>query len=630
MLKEIKEKIKFIKDSSSHMWANDSFSFYRFFIFVTSKKGQKRIWNFLYKLVRYFLRKLVGYKPKFDTDYAIWRHRNYPNAAKLEAFAHTAQTLAYQPKFSIIMPVYNTNAAFLDEAIKSVLNQVYTNWELCIADDASTSLETRNVLKEYESNAKIKIHYSNVNEHISLCSNKALTLATGEFVCFLDHDDLLAPHALFENAKLLNLNREAEIIYSDEDKINEHAKYEQPYFKPDWCPDSFLARNYLGHFVCIKSAIVKQIGGFRKGFEGAQDYDLWLRATEQTQKIFHIADVLYHWRMHSASTAVNEEAKPYAFNAGVKALEEALQRRQIKGKVSVISGLPGFYEIDYEVFNEGKVSVIIPTKNKEDLCEMALESIFSLTTYPNFEVILIDNNSDSSSFFAWVEKWKAKEPTRFIYVKDEGKFNFSRIMNAGAKMATGEYYLLLNNDTQVLNPEWMTKMVKQAQFKANGVIGSKLIFENNTIQHAGVIIGLGGIAGHTFVGFPRDASGYFHYLKCVNNYSALTAASCMVRKEVFLEVGGFNEELAVEFNDIDFCLKVKSKGYQNMYEPAAELYHFESISRGHPHKNKESFKQHVIDVNYFKNTWQHFIDHDPCYNKNLSLIFTDFRLNVKD
>ncbi len=630
MNQEVKDKIKFFKDSYAQMTANDSFSFYRFFIFVTSYKGQKRIWNFIYKVFRYIFRKLTGYTPKFDSDYAFWFDKNYPKESDRKHYSENSNKLLVQPKFSIVLPVYNTNPAYLKLAIESVKNQFYSNWELCIADDASTNSDTLDLLNSYKNEPKIKIHFSSQNQHISGCSNHALALSEGDFICFLDHDDELAPNALYENAVAINKNPDADILYSDEDKINENGFHEQAYFKPDWCPDSFLARNYFGHFVCIKKQLLTQIGEFRIGFEGAQDYDLLLRATEQAKQIIHIPNILYHWRMHPASTAVNEEAKPYAFNAGVKALEEALTRRQVKGSVSIIDGLPGFYHVNYHIEHYDKVSILMPTKNNEELCEVALQSIFNKTTYPNFEIILIDNNSDTESFFAWVKQWKEKEPERFKYVRDEGGFNFSRLMNVGSKLAIGKYLLLLNNDTEVIAPEWMENMVKMAQRKSIGVVGSKLIYPNETIQHAGVIIGLGGIAGHTFVGFPREASGYFHYLKCVNNYAAITAACCMVRKEIFDEVNGFNEALAVEFNDIDFCLKVKTKGYDNVYLPLVELYHYESISRGHPHKNKKAYQQHLNDVKYFESQWKHYIEHDPCYNPHLSLIFTDFRLNIKD
>ncbi len=631
MLKELREKYDHVIKSSSHMWANDSWSFYRFGIFITSYKGQKRIWNFAGKVIGYFFRKLFGIKKVRTEDYAEWMSVYFPDASQLHSFRHEQAGWEYRPKISILLPVYNPDENFLKAAIDSVIDQVYDNWELCIADDCSTTPFVNSLLNTYaKQDSRIKIIFRTENGHISATSNSALTLATGEFITLLDHDDLLAPEALFQNVKVLNENPDVDLIYSDEDKVDETGKHTDPHFKPDWCPDNFLGRNYFGHLVVIRKKLVDACAGFRVGFEGSQDYDLLLRVTELTNQIYHIPLVLYHWRMHAASTSVNETAKPYAFHSGVKALEEALQRRNISGTVKLINNLPGFYSIRYKIIHPGKVSVIIPTKNKPELCEVVINSIFSLTDYPDFEILLIDNNSDDPAFFEMVKKYERDEPARFRCIRDTGGFNFSRLMNFGAASAKGDYLLLLNNDTEVIHADWMTAMVEQAQFPDNGVIGARLLYQNNTIQHAGVIIGLGGIAGHTFVGFEKDAPGYFYFLKTINNYSALTAACCMVRKNCYDEIGGFDEELAVEFNDVDFCLRLKDRGYNNLYLPHVTLYHYESISRGHPHKTKASYQQHLRDVAFFKTRWQAFIDHDPCYSPHLSMIFTDFRLRIKD
>ena len=454
--------------------------------------------------------------------------------------------------------------------------------------------------------------------------------ATGEYVTLLDQDDLLTPDALFKNVKVLNKDQTVDLIYSDEDKVNEKGQRTDPHFKPDWCPDNFLSRNYLGHLLLLRKDILDQINGFRIGFEGSQDYDLMLRYTEHCKNIHHIPEVLYHWRMHDASTASNEEAKPYAFESGVKALEDALDRRGVKGKVALVENLPGFYSIRYEIENPGKVSVIIPSKNLADITNVAIESIFKLTDYPDFEVILISNNSDEQAFFDLAKKWKEKEPERFVFIEDNGSFNFSRLMNNGAKVATGEYLLLLNNDTEIIHADWMTGMVEQAQRESVGAVGVKLLYPNEAVQHAGVVIGLGGVAGHSFVNHKRTDPGYFYYLKSISNYSAVTAACLMVKRSVFEEVKGFDEGLAVEFNDVDFCLRVKELGLDNVYLPHVELFHYESISRGHPHKTRKSYNQSMKEVQFFSERWDKYIKNDPCYSKHLSLIFTDFRLRVRD
>ncbi len=630
MLKELREKFDHVIKSSSHMWANDSFSFYRFGIFITSYKGQKRIWNFAWKVIRYFFRKLFGIKKERTEDYKLWMDVWFPDHVQLEKYRAESLSFTNRPLISIILPVYNTPVKFLEQAVESVFNQAYDHWELCISDDCSTDKGIREFLEAIASRDKrIKVQHRETNGHIVANSNTALATASGEYIALLDHDDMLSSDALYHVVKVIN-ESDPDLIYSDEDKIDEQGKHTDPHFKPDWCPDNFLSRNYLGHLVVIRKSLVDKTGGFRDGFEGSQDYDLLLRVTELTTKIYHIPLVLYHWRMHSQSTSVNESAKPYAFNSGIRAIEDALKRRNIDGTVSLIENLPGFYSIRYRITDAGKVSVIIPTRNKHDLCEVVLQSVFKLTSYPDFEVILINNNSDEPQFFEFVKQWEQREPERFTCVTDNDPFNFSRLMNLGASVATGKYLLLLNNDTEVTHADWMSAMVEQCQFETTGAVGVKLLYQNNTVQHAGVIIGLGGIAGHTFVGYERHAPGYFYFLKCISNYSAVTAACVMVKKKHFKEAGGFDEALAVEFNDVDFCLKLCEMGYRNIYLPHVELYHYESVSRGHPHKTRKSYKQHLHDVALFKERWQSYIDHDPCYSPHLSMIFTDFRLRMKD
>ena len=406
MLKELKEKYDHVIKSSSHMWANGNFSFYRLGIFITSYKGQKRIWNFLWKVVRYIFRKIFGIKPDRTPDYDLWMKQWFPDRTALQQYRTLSKDFTYRPKVSILLPVYNPPAAFFRQAIESVISQVYDNWELCIADDHSTDPEIRDIILQYEnSDSRIRSVFRDSNGHISECSNSALAIATGEFIALLDHDDLLSADALYQVVNHLVNHPGCDLVYSDEDKVDENGKHTDPHFKPDWCPDNFLSRNYIGHLVVIRKTLVDKVGGFRKGFEGSQDYDLLLRVTELTDSIHHLPLVLYHWRMHEASTSVNEGAKLYAFDSGVRALEEALSRRNIKGSVSLIENLPGFYSIRYDVLKPGKVSVIIPTKNKHDLCEVAVGSVFQLTSWPDFEVILIDNNSDDPAFFSWVKTW---------------------------------------------------------------------------------------------------------------------------------------------------------------------------------------------------------------------------------
>lgn len=628
MLKKIKNKVCTSMGVSEKSWSKENWSFFRLFNFLTSKRGLKKLLALFRKIVKFILKKVFGIK--FPTPgYKRWLIINTPSKQQLNEFKIKSKDLKYRPKISIILPVYDPPEDYFKKAIESVINQVYTNWELCMSDDVSPNENIRTIIKQYaEKDERIRYVFREKNGHISAASNSAIEISTGEFIALLDHDDLLTPDALYENVLALNKNPDIDFIYSDEDKIDENGMLSDPHFKPDWCPNNLQSRNYICHFSVIKSSLVKEVGGFRLGYEGSQDFDLFLRITEKTNKIHHIPKILYHWRMHKASTAQNIESKPYTINAGIKALEDSLIRKNLTGKVSQIAALPGYYQIRYDIKEKKKVSIIIPSKNLADITEVCINSIFKFTSYPDYEIILINNNSDEDSFFNMVKRWEEKEPNRFRCINDNGNFNFSRLMNTAAKECSGDYLLLLNNDTEVTHADWMTAMVEYAQLENTGVVGVKLLYHNDTVQHAGVIIGMGGVAGHAFTAQSTDASGYFWYIQSPSNFSALTAACLMVTKEKFDLVGGFNEELSIEYNDIDFCLKLREKGFDNIYLPHVTLYHYESISRGHPHRSKESYNKHIKEVGIFKSKWQKYIDHDPCYSPHLSLLFSDFRINT--
>lgn len=628
MIKKIKKKVYNALGVSENSWDKENRSVYRLLKFVFSTRGQKRLWNLFWKIILYIFKKATGIN-FHERLYKRWMKKNFPTKNQLIVLSEKEKLFNYRPKISVVLPVYNPPEQYFKDCINSVINQVYTNWELCIADDVSPNPNIKKIILEFaEKDARIKYIFREENGHISASSNSAIEIATGDYIALLDHDDLLTPDALYENVLALNNDPEIDFLYSDEDKINEKEEHLDAHFKPDWCPDNFLCRNYICHFSVIKSSLIKEVGGFRIGLEGSQDYDIFLRVSELAKKIHHIPKILYHWRIHSESTALTMDTKPYATNAAIKALEDTLKRRNIKGSVTSIDRLAGFYSIKYDIEEQEKVSIIIPTKDKADLTDVCINSIFEITDYPNYEVILINNNSSESSFFEMTEKWLQKEPARFKVIDDNDDFNFSRLMNRAASNASGKYLLLLNNDTEVIQKNWMTEMVRHAQRKSIGAVGVKLLYKNESVQHAGVIIGLRGIAGHHFVGADKNDFGYFNYLQSINNFSAVTAACLMVRKSVFDEVGGFDEELAVEFNDVDFCLKLVEKGYYNIFTPYVTLYHYESISRGHPHKTKESYERHVRENKFFKNRWQKYIDNDPCYNKNLCLEYDDFRIKA--
>lgn len=532
-----------------------------------------------------------------------------------------------RPTLSVLMPVYNPPIEFFKRALDTILQQSYEYWELCLADDCSTDPAVKKVIEEYRKrDGRIKVVYRETNGHISAASNSAMEIAIGDFFVLMDQDDEIALDAFYWCVKTINEGHQVDMVYTDEDKIDEFGNHSEPHFKPDWSPDNLLSRNYLGHLTVFNADIFKEIGGWREGFEGSQDYDLVLRFSEKCRQIAHIPRVLYHWRIHSESAAGGEDAKPYAYTAAQKALTEALQRRGYEPNIGFLDGFRG-YSIRLALKNQdAKVSIIIPTKDKADILSVCIDSIFEKSTWQNFEVIVIDNNSSEKETFDLLDKWKAAEPDRFMSVRTEEPFNFSFLMNLGNKNASGEFLVLLNNDTEVISPDWMEAMMEHAQRPEVGVVGVKLLYPNDTIQHAGVIIGLGGAAGHVFVGDNRNGPGYFNYVNLLNNYCAVTAACVMIRTELFNEVEGFNENFAVEYNDVDFCLKVWDKGYRNLYVPHCELYHHESISRGHPHMTKESFERHKAEIQKLKNRWGNYIDYDPCYNPNLSLGAHDFRM----
>ena len=558
--------------------------------------------------------------------YNDWIKKKLDKDDLLSDYEAHEESMAFKPKISIIMPVYNAPIRYLKQAIESVINQVYPNWELCIADDCSTDKRVRKLLHVYSvKDQRIKVHYRSENGHISATSNDAFALTTGEFVLLMDHDDLITQHCLWEMVKALNEKPETDILYSDEDKIEERY-HKDAHFKPDWAPDHLLSRNYLGHVTVLRKSLMEKIGGFRLGFEGSQDYDLMLRATEQTTNIVHIPKVLYHWRIHQLSAAQGEDVKPYAYVAAKKALEEALVRRGLKGTVKYLTGLRG-YKIDYTVTRNDLVSIIIPTKDQTALLKNTIDSIIALTGYTNYEIIVLNNNSTSKEFYAWVDEYTKKYPQLIQVVEAHFPFNFSKLMNIGADLAKGKYLLLLNNDVEIIHADWLDIMVSYVQQKRIGAVGVKLLYPDDTVQHAGVVIGLGGIAGHSFVGAYKDDPGYFNYIQSVNNYAAVTAACLMCRKEVFDEVHGMDETFEVEYNDVDFCLKMMEAGYNNVYLPQVELYHYESATRGHPHQSKPSYERHLKEMKLFKDKWQHVIDHDPFYNPNLNMGAHDFSLN---
>ncbi|MBE9041711.1 glycosyltransferase [Oscillatoriales cyanobacterium LEGE 11467] len=561
--------------------------------------------------------------------YQQWTGMHAPRATDLRKMAQTIPTFDRQPTISIIMPVYNTPEKFLRDGIVSVLNQIYPYWELCIADDASTAEHIKPLLEEFSAkDDRIKVVFRTENGHISRASNSAIEVATGEYIALLDHDDLITPDALYEMVLLINQHPDADMIYSDEDKADENNNIMHPFFKPDWCPDSFLSRMYTCHFGMYRKSIIDEIGGFRVGYEGSQDYDLMLRFTEKTDNIYHVPRILYHWRIHAESTAAGEATvKTYAYEAAKKAILEALQRRGEPGEILDVPGFFGNYIVRYEIAEPKRVSIIIPTRDLPRMLDRCLESIFTRTTYANYEVIVVDNGSVEPETQAVFDRWGQQEPDRFKCIPLDIPFNYPKLNNFGVENATGDYILLLNNDTEVVTPDWLEAMVEQAQRSSIGAVGGLLLYDDDRIQHAGVIMGIGGIAGHSHRMFPKDTPGYVCQVKTVANYSAVTGACLMCRRDVFEEVGGLDESLVVAYNDVDFCLKLVDRGYRNIYLPHVVLYHYESKSRGYedtPEKLARQAKEGAVICQ----RWRKYVENDPCYNPHLTKGLEDYSINL--
>lgn len=529
------------------------------------------------------------------------------------------------PCFSIAVPLYQTKEKYLREMIESVQAQTYTNWELCLADGSGREHSLQPVVGEYIAKDKrIKYCLLDSNEGIAGNTNEALKMADGDFVVLTDHDDLLSPEALYQCAKAVQKEPQTDVIYSDEDKVDMSGKkFFEPHFKSDYNIDLLCTMNYICHLFVVRKDVMERAGLFESCYDGAQDHDFILRCTEKAEHIVHIPKVLYHWRCHAQSTSENPESKLYAFENGCKAVKAHYDRIGIPAEVEQ-GPFYGMYRTHYLWKEQPLVSILIPNKDHAADLKKCMDSIEEKSTYRNFEFIIVENNSTEEETFAYYKEIEKRDNVRVLYYKED--FNYSRINNFGAKEANGEYVLLLNNDTEMIEPDSIKEMLDVCMRPDVGIVGAKLLYEDNTIQHAGVIIGFGGVAGHAFIGQDRDDNGYFSRIISVQDLSAVTAACLMVRRSVFDEVEGLNEEFKVAFNDIDFCLKVRKAGYLVVYNPYAQFYHYESKSRGQEDSADKvaRFKQ---EIGLFGERWGELLEHgDPYYNPNLTLDKADFSL----
>ena len=604
-----RERLTMLWNTTLSMWEAEGFTAvtdraYRFF------KGERR-----------HSKPVPAEKNQEITSYKKWIEEKEPDQTEFDLQRRKERDFVYRPLISILTPVYNTGEIMLEEMICSVLVQTYSNWELCIVSDDAAKPQLQNILNVYlKYDKRIKVKYLDDKQSVSDISNETLKIATGEFITLLNHADELSPDALYENVLVLNKKPTADMIYSDEDKLNLQGLRYDPYFKPDWSPDFFYSSMYACRLALYRKELVDKLGGFRADFDGAQDYDLALRLIEQTNQIHHIPKILYHWRKVGVSTTdANDEAKL----SQIKAVSEHLKRLKVKAEVT--PGLANnLLRVKRQFSTEPKVSIIIPTRDKVEFLQQCIASIQKLSSYQNYEIIIVDNNSLESKSLKYFNKI-SKEPNVRV-IEYQHPFNFAAINNFAASQADGELLLFLNNDTKVISAEWLESMIEHAVRPEVGAVGARLLYPNGEIQHAGVIIGIGGVAGHSHKHFHNTHPGYFSRAKAIQNLSAVTGACLMVRSEVFNLFGGFDEEnLAIAYNDIDLCLKMRQKNLLIVYTPYAELYHYESISRGSDYTPK-NIKRFEREGKYMSDYWKEILHSDPYYNPNLTMEKEDFSI----
>lgn len=579
--------------------------------------------NGLKALIQKSTHKLQGLDS--DYDYGEWHELTKPSAKELER--QREKSFDFQPKFSIVVPAYKTPERYLKELLDSILAQTYNNWEVCVADGSPRGESVERVLRRYaQRDRRFRYVILGENKGIAGNTNAAMDMAGGDFVILADHDDTLAPDALYECARMINENPACDVIYSDEDKLDmDGGAFFDPHFKPDFNIDLLRSVNYISHLFVVSHNLAARVGGFRQEYDGAQDYDFIFRCVEEAAKICHIPKVLYHWRCHQDSTASNPESKLYAFEAGARAIGEHLVRCGIEAERVEKGVTYGICHVTYTITGNPLISVIIPNKDHHKDLDLCIRSICEKASYKNVEFIVVENNSVCRETFDYYDELVKSRPNVKV-VRWEKEFNYSAINNYGVSFAKGEYLLFLNNDTEPIAANFLEELLGLCQREDVGAVGARLLYEDDTIQHAGVVVGFGGIAGHTFIGLHKAENSYFHRAMCVQDYSAVTAACMMSKKKLFEAVGGFSEDLAVAFNDIDYCMKLRSAGKLVVYNPYALLYHYESKSRG-LEDTPEKIARFNREIKIFSEKWPEILkEGDPYYNPNLTLRKSNFAL----
>lgn len=582
----------------------------------------------LKKIMLKIYKKIFKYTPqeKFDLEenqnYQKWIEKYEPKYNELEKQRETK--FEYNPKISIVVPMYNTPEKYFKELLESITEQTYENWELCLADGSPKRAEYLEDLIQPLGD-KIKYKLLSENKGISGNSNEALKLVTGDFIALLDHDDIIPKFALYEIVKTINENPDVDFIYTDEDKIlEENKKRISPHFKQDYALDTLRSYNYICHFSIFKKELMDKLGGFNSEFDGSQDYDLILRATEQAKQIVHIPKILYNWRISSTSVASGAAAKPYAYEAAKRAILASIERHGIQGAKVEDSRIIGLYKVTYPVKGEPKISIIIPNKDHKKDLKRCIKSILK-STYKNYEIIIVENNSKEKNIFKYYKKLE-KNPNIKIEKCEMSIFNYSKLNNYGASKASGEYFVFLNNDTKIITNNWLETIIGNCQRKEIGAIGAKLIYKNKRIQHAGVVLNLTGTAGHVNWNEKENNPGYFGRIMIQQNVSAVTGALLGVSKKVFEEVKGFDETFPISYNDVDFCLKIQDTGKLITYNPYIVAYHYESQSRGYE-DTEEKQKRLKKEESKLKKKWKKYFDvTDKYYSPNLRTDVPNMRI----
>lgn len=559
----------------------------------------------------------VIYSGKYmNARYSTWYKNNKATEKELELQRYTC--FDYSPLISIVVPVYNPKPEHISAMVKSVLAQSYTNWQLCLINGSCENREIDILLQKMKkSDERISVGRLKENRGISGNTNAGLKLAEGEWIAFADQDDLIEPNALYEYVKAINADPEIDALYSDEDKIDDKSgRHFMPHFKSDFNLDLLLCINYVCHMFMVRKSISDKVGAFRSECDGSQDHDYILRCSRECRKIHHVSKILYSWRSHVASTAKATEAKTYQIDAGIKAITDYYESRGIKADVKA-AGYPGFYSTDFILENNPLVSIIIPNKDHTDDLDRCVTSILQKSDYTNYEIIIVENNSTDEKTFEFYERLK-KRDNRIQILTWTREFNFAAINNFAAKNANGEYLLLLNNDTELISPNLLTSMCGYLQREEVGMVGAKLLYPNNRIQHAGLLIGVHGGAHHVFLSRPDNTPGYFLRAVATQDMSGVTAACMLIKRDVYEMVGGMDEDFAVAYNDVDLCLKVEQAGYLCIYDAFVKMYHYESQSRGYEQTDEQQ-ERFNKETSLLQNKWGERLQRDPYYNDNLAL-----------